>query len=149
MEFYYHDVDKDVLILSADGGLVSHTAKRFVGELDRLVKLGCRKLIVDCTRLTTISSYGLGILIRLHSRLSRNRGDVKIAAVSGMIPRLIAMTKLDDVFHIYDTVDEAREAFGERNEAPGSLRGHVSHRLADVGGDRCLPGSTRGVTLLQ
>jgi hypothetical protein len=32
MEFYYHSVDKDVLILSADGGLNMDNADEFVSE---------------------------------------------------------------------------------------------------------------------
>ncbi len=111
MEFYYHDVDKDVLILSADGGLIAATADQFAGELDQLVQLGCRKLIVDCTRLTYISSYGLGVLVRLHKKLASRGGDVKLAAIAGAIPKLLSMVRLDRVFEIYPTVDEAREAF--------------------------------------
>ena len=38
MEFYYHSVDKDVLVLSADGGLDSHNAEEFVNELGGLVE---------------------------------------------------------------------------------------------------------------
>ena len=111
MEFYYHDVDKDVLILSADGGLIAATADQFVGELDQFVQLGCRKLIVDCTRLTYISSFGLGVLVRLHKKLAARGGDVKLAAVSGAIPTVLSMVRLDRVFEIYPTVDDAREAF--------------------------------------
>ena len=111
MELYYHDVDRDVLILSADGGLIADTAEQFVGELGRFVELGCRKLIVDCTRLTYISSYGLGVLVRLHKKLASRGGDVKLAAIAGAIPTLLSMVRLDRVFEIYPTVDEAREAF--------------------------------------
>ena len=57
MEFYYHDVDDDVLILNADGGLAAFTRDQFVGELEKAIDAGCRKLIVDCKRLTYISSY--------------------------------------------------------------------------------------------
>ena len=70
MEFYYRDTDRDVLILSADGGLNSHNAEQFVSELATLVDAGADKLIVDCTKLSHISSFGIGILIRLHKKLA-------------------------------------------------------------------------------
>ena len=111
MEFYYHDVDKDILILSADGGLIAATAEQFFGELEQFVQLGCRKLIVDCTRLTYISSYGLGVLVRLHKKLASRGGDVKLAAIAGAVPTLLSMVRLDRVFEIYPTVEEARQAF--------------------------------------
>ena len=118
MEFYYHDVHKDVLILSADGGLVSHTADQFVDDLDRFIQLGCRKLVVDCTSLTYVSSYGLGVLVRLHKKLAARGGDVKLAAVSGLIPRLLSMTRLDRKFEIYPNVGEALRAYGQVREEP-------------------------------
>ena len=71
MEFYYHSVDKDVLVLSADGVLDSHNAEEFVNELGGLVEGGAGKLIVDCSRLGYISSYGIAILMRLHKKLAR------------------------------------------------------------------------------
>jgi len=111
MEFYYHDVQKDVLILSADGGLVSQTADQFVEELQRFVDLGCRKLVVDCTRLTTISSYGMGVLVRLHKKLAQGGGDVKLAALQGTLANLLSMVRLDRVFEMYPTVEDALRAF--------------------------------------
>jgi anti-anti-sigma factor len=111
MELYYHNVFKDILILSADGGLDSQNAEQFVGELGRLVDAGARKLIVDCAKLRFISSYGIGVLVRLHKKLAERGGDVKLAAVDTMIARLIHVAGLDQVFHIYPNVDEARKAF--------------------------------------
>ena len=111
MEFYYDSVDKDVLILSADGGLLHENAERFVGELEKYVALGVDKLIVDCSRLSTISSYGLGILVSLHGRLAKQGGDVKFAAVTGFVVKVFQRTGLASHFHIYPTVEEARRAF--------------------------------------
>ena len=119
MEFYYDSVDKDVLILSADGGLLHETAERFVGELEKYVELGVDKLIVDCSRLTTISSYGLGILVSLHGRLAKKGGDVKLAAVSGFVVKVFRKTGLGAHFHIYPTVEEARRAFDAGGESGG------------------------------
>ena len=52
---------------------------------DRFIQAGCRKLIVDCTRLTYISSYGMGVLVRLHQKLAKRGGDVKLAAALGAL----------------------------------------------------------------
>ena len=64
----------------------SSTNLRSIGELDRFVQLGYRNLIVDRTRPTYISSYGLGLLVRLHKILALPGGDVKLAAIAGGIP---------------------------------------------------------------
>jgi anti-anti-sigma factor len=114
MEFYYHGVDKEVLILSADGGLMAANAEQFVGELEKLVELGLRKLVVDCTRLTHISSYGVGILVSLHKTLARQGGDVKLASVPGLVARVIRLLRLESTFEIYPTVEAACSAFRSR-----------------------------------
>ena len=84
MEIYYHEIDDDVLIVDADGGLDAHTAQQLVTDLEKLVDSGLSKIILDCSRLTYVSSAGLAALVRLHKHMQRRGGDVKIAAVKGL-----------------------------------------------------------------
>ncbi len=111
MELYYHDIDRGILILSADGGIDSSNADELVAELGKLVDAGARKLIVDCSRLGFISSYGIAVLVRLHKKLSERGGDVKLAALESRVARLIDLLGLERVFQIYPNVDDARKAF--------------------------------------
>lgn len=111
MEFYYKDVEKDVLILSADGGLNADTADQFVGELETLVESGIRKLVVDCTKLSYISSYGVSILVRLRSKLAKRGGDIKLASVQNIIVTLFEIADLHKIFGMYPRLDEAIKAF--------------------------------------
>ena len=56
MEFFFHELDKSVLVLSADGGLNADTAGEFVRQLEALVDAGVKQIIVDCSNLSYISS---------------------------------------------------------------------------------------------
>jgi len=56
MDLYYHELDKSVLVLSADGGLNADTAQAFVDQLTLLVDQGLTKIIVDCSQLDYIKS---------------------------------------------------------------------------------------------
>lgn len=111
MEFYYSKTHKDILVLSADGGLNKQNAEQFVGELQQLVDAGARKLIVDCTQLKYISSYGMGILLRLHKRLADQGGEIKLAAIDNLVVKVLRLVKLDTVFEIYPNIDEAKASF--------------------------------------
>lgn len=111
MEFYYKGVEKDVLILSADGGLNADNADQFVKELETLVESGIRKLVVDCTKLSYISSYGVSILVRLRGKLAARGGDFKLASVQNSIVNLLEIADLHKIFGIYPDVDEALSAF--------------------------------------
>jgi len=113
MELYYHEVDQSVLILSADGGLNADTAAAFITQLEQIVEFGAKKIIVDCTKLTYISSYGIGVLVQIHNKLAKLGGDVKIAAPQSFVLKTLAMMRMGKVFSIYSDVNEARLAFRE------------------------------------
>ena len=110
MEFYYHEIDREVLILSADGGLNGDTAKPFVEQLEKLIEAGMNKIIVDCTNLDFISSSGIATLIGLHKKLSHG-GDVKIAAPKSIVLRALTVARIAKILEIYPDVDQARLAF--------------------------------------
>jgi anti-sigma B factor antagonist len=121
MELYYHEVDRSVLILSADGGLDADTAGELLTQLEALVRAGTTKLIVDCTNLTYISSSGIGVLVRLHGNLARHGGDVKVASPPGRVLQALNLVRVGQLFDIYPDVNQARLAFrdpsGQRGES--------------------------------
>jgi len=71
MQFYSDEIDGDVLVLQVDGGLNEQTAEEFIEKIEDLVEGGVCKLIIDCSQLHHISSYGLGVLIRIHHRMRK------------------------------------------------------------------------------
>jgi len=111
MEFFYHELDRNVLILAADGGLNAHTAADFVAQLEALVDAGVTQIIVDCTRLDFISSYGLAVLVRLHNKLAKHGGDVRVAGVKSSVLGALMLMKMNRLFQIYPDVNQARLSF--------------------------------------
>jgi len=118
VEFYFHELDNSVLILAADGGLNANNAGQFVADLEKLVDAGIKKIIVDCAHLEYISSYGIGMMLRLHKRIAQHGGDVKLAAVHSKIVRVLQIARMDSVFDLYPDVNRARLAFRPPNAPP-------------------------------
>jgi anti-sigma B factor antagonist len=116
MEFYYHEVDNDVLIISADGGIDKHSSKEFVNQILELIEGGVTKIIIDCAKLTYISSWGLGVLLRLHKRAKVAGGEVKIADVHSHIIEIMNITHLSKIFGIYPDVNRARLEFRPKTD---------------------------------
>ena len=116
MEFIPREIDGDIMVLQIDGGLDGGNVEGFVTDVLAIVDGGIASLIIDCTRLTTISSLGLGALIRLHARAARRGGDVKLCCISGLPMQVLRMMRLDRVFEIYPDLDRARLAFRPANE---------------------------------
>lgn len=117
MELYYHTVDHDVLIIKADGGLAAHNADQFLEGLGTLIESGASKIIVDCTALKYISSYGVGVLVRLHKKLAQRGGQVRLAAVESGVFTVLRLVRLEQVFHSYPTVEDARLSFEAERSA--------------------------------
>ncbi len=121
VEFYFHEVDRNVMVLGADGGLNADTVQPFVQQLESLIDAGVNQIIVDCSKLDYISSYGIGMLMRLHRKLAARGGDVKIAAPKNIVLKALNVMRIGGLLSIYPDVDQARLAFrpkdATRNQA--------------------------------
>ena len=111
MEFSPKEIDGDVMVIEIDGGLDGTTAEAFTQDVIRMVEGGVSRLIIDCGKLTTLSSVGVGALIRLHKRASLQGGDVKLCHVPGVVVQVLSLMRMDRVFEIYPDLGQARLAF--------------------------------------
>lgn len=100
----------DLLVVHADASLNNDDALTLVDDVEQRIDRGTRHVIVDCGDLREISSFGLGMLIRLHHRLRKRGGDVNLIGVRGAVAAAIEITRLDRVFHVFDTLESARSA---------------------------------------
>ena len=80
---------------------------RALTTLDDVVAQGHNKVILNLHDLQYMNSTGLNILISVLTSTRNKGGDTLIARVSHSVRQLFVVTKLDSVFIITDTVDEA------------------------------------------
>jgi len=111
MDLTYDGVDNNVLILEADGELNAHTADRFVGDIERIVEAGLKRVVIDCAKLAFINSYGLSVLIRIHKQMKARGGHVKLAHVCSGVYEVFDVVKFSKLFQIYPTREEALQSF--------------------------------------
>jgi anti-anti-sigma factor len=68
-------------------------------------------MIIDLTETTYLSSSGVRLLFDMAERLQDHRQRLVLVATNeGMIGRVVALTKLDDLVPLVATVDEALTA---------------------------------------
>lgn len=110
MELRLLDIDRtnNVMVVAIDGGLDSRTAEEFSTQVERLVEGGISRIIVDCAELTYVSSAGLAALLRVHARMRRKGGDVRLAGVRGLVTQVLTLAHLDRLFELYPDVERAR-----------------------------------------
>ena len=108
METYLDEIDEEIMVLVADGGLDARNARELGEKLESLVDAGMRELIVDCSKLTFVSSAGLGTLLKVNRSLGAKGGRVHLAGVTGPIVQILRIARLDRVLKIHEDVGRAK-----------------------------------------
>ena len=111
MELIFQEVDGDVTVIGLDGGLDGTNTAQLNESVEKLIKVGLKRIIVDCRKLTFISSAGIGTLVTLHRRMKSGGGQIKIAGAHGTVFDVLSIMKLDSILELYPDVDRARLAF--------------------------------------
>lgn len=111
MELVIGEIEGDVMVIRADGGLNQTTAKQMSEQVGALVAGGVRHLIVDCSSLQVLSSTGIGVLLMLHTRMKSHGGDVRLCGLQGLIVQVLQLAKLDRLFQLYPDVGQAKLSF--------------------------------------
>lgn len=115
MDFHFHETDEHVLVIEADGELNAQSAESFVADIEKLVSAGITRIIVDCTLVDHISSAGIAYLLRMHHRVRKHGGEVKLCSIKGIVRDILRFLRLDRVMQLYPDVAQAQAAFGPAN----------------------------------
>lgn len=68
------------------------------------------RLIVDLADVTYLSSTAIGALLRAHVTYTRNNWQYRICGLNERVYTILAITKLNRVLCLQDTLDEARRS---------------------------------------
>lgn len=74
---------------------------------------GRHRLIVDCEKLTYISSAGLGVFMGYIEEIREQEGDIKICGPTPKVRQVFELLGFDSLFHIVDDVAAAKQKFAE------------------------------------
>ena len=101
-----------VAIIALEGSVMGGPdATALKEEIHTLVDKKVRKVVVDLSKVQTMNSSGLSMLIGAMTTLRTAGGDLRIAAASKKIEGLLVITKLINVFELHPTVRKAVESF--------------------------------------
>ncbi len=99
-------------VITIDGNVIGGPDATVLNdEVHRLTAESKVNLVMDLGEVKFINSSGLGMLIRTLSSVRKAGGDLKLVRVSPKILNLLTVTKLNSVFQIFESVDEAIESF--------------------------------------
>jgi anti-sigma B factor antagonist len=100
-----------VAILEIDGQLIVGNRQELKTLVQDGLDRGERKFLIDCSRTGYIDSSGLGALVTLSKKVRESNGELRIAGLNEDLRALFELTKLDTLFHITPSAEEALAGF--------------------------------------
>ena len=105
------DEARGVVIVGVDGQLIVGNRHDLKKRILDAMESGDRRFVVDFSQTGYIDSSGLGVLVSLAKKIREAGGDLRLAGLNEDLRTLFELTKLDTLFAIVSTVDEAVAAF--------------------------------------
>jgi anti-sigma B factor antagonist len=100
----------EVAVVTLAGTLDVALQKILRDELERVAQEQ-GDLVLDLAQVAFIDSSCLGALVATAKMLREKQGDIKIAGLRDDVLSIFQITRLDRVFGIFDTVDEAAASY--------------------------------------
>lgn len=110
MQYRQETIGKATVFYLEGSLMGDSTQQNFKDLILRLLDNGQKNFILDLSGVRNINSSGLGSLITLYSRTRSIGGEFILAAVPVNVRNLLHITRLDTVFTIKETVQEALQA---------------------------------------
>jgi anti-sigma B factor antagonist len=111
MSFNLHKDKRGITVVSVDGQLIVGNRQELKQAVLDAIEGGARKFVIDFTRTGYIDSSGLGVLVSLSKKIREQGGDLRLAGLNEDLQTLFELTKLDTLFAITKTPEDALGGF--------------------------------------
>lgn len=100
-----------VMVVRVEGQLVVGNRNELKEHLQGLLDKGERRFLIDFAQTGYIDSSGLGALVALARKVREEGGDLRLSGLNEDLRSLFELTKLDTLFAISETPDQALATF--------------------------------------
>ncbi len=98
---------KDNAILRVSGSILGDDRIKLNEKIQGLVDGGAKNILLNLKDVGLMDSVGLGMLVALRASLIRREVRLVLSNVDKSVKSLLLITKLNNVFDLYDTEDKA------------------------------------------
>lgn len=103
----------DLIVLSLEGYLDAHTAPVFETAVQHEIDAGHKRLVVNCERLSYISSAGLGVFMSFIEEIREGGGDIKICGATPKVLQVFEILGFPALFDLLPDVPAAVKRYAE------------------------------------
>jgi len=98
------------VVVDVVGELTLRESPAFHGSLIELCEPAPERLIINLREVTFIDSSGVGTLTDIYRRMRRQDKRMMLVGLNKMVRSVFEITRLDTLFSIYETEEEALSA---------------------------------------
>lgn len=97
----------DHALVTANGEIDAATADQVADAVAGALEDGYKHVLLDFAHVTFIDSTGLGVLVKSHRAAEASDARFAVVHPTPQTRKLIRVLGLDQLLHIYDSVDQA------------------------------------------
>jgi anti-sigma B factor antagonist len=101
----------EVTLVEVEGQLIVGNRQELKQQVLEQLENGDRKFVIDFAKTGYIDSSGLGVLVSLSKKIREQGGELRLSSLNDDLRTLFELTKLDTLFRIADTKEQAMEGF--------------------------------------
>jgi anti-sigma B factor antagonist len=102
---------RPVIVMQVPERLYESEATSFQEELKNLLQAERPRIVLDCSGIKDIDSTGVEMLLLCMDEAMKRDGDVKLAAVAPGSAVILELMKVDRLFEVFDSAEEAVRSF--------------------------------------
>ena len=100
-----------VAVVQVEGQLIVGNRQELKELVQAALDAGERRILIDFSRTGYIDSSGLGALVSISKKIREAGGELRLSGLNEDLRSLFELTKLDTLFAITRTAEEALAAF--------------------------------------
>jgi anti-sigma B factor antagonist len=100
-----------ITVVEVDGQLIIGNRQELKDLVQGALDQGERRLLIDFSKTGYIDSSGLGALVSISKRIREAGGELRLSGLNEDLRSLFELTKLDTLFAINETPEQALASF--------------------------------------
>lgn len=101
----------DAVVLVVDGEINFNSSPDFRKAFLKVLEAKSTKVVVNLANVAYVDSSGLATLVEAHQKVKSSGGKLKLTNLSAKVKSLFEITKLEKLFDIQPTEEDAVKSF--------------------------------------
>lgn len=103
--------NRPVVVMQVPEQLNVGQVPRFLQEVEPLLESHRPRIVLDCSQVRHIDSAGIEMLLHCLEEAMKRDGDLKLADMSSESRIILELMRVDRVFEVFETCEEAVRSF--------------------------------------